>query len=242
MNVRTFRTVDMLTNVFGFFRANLGKLPEDSLAGKTFTAIGEALTVMSGQVASKVASDTRARVHTVARAAAREALRSQLVTMSQTAQGMEIDVLGISKQFKAPDFPRRDKALIQAGRDFAASALPLRDKFIEHHLPPAFLDNLSGTVENLDRLIREQAGNKADGAKAADGFQKSLDEALTYLQRLDSIVPNALRDDPALAAWNVARHVVRSAGSKAEDNSQKPEASKPPAAPAGSGAASSAHA
>src|SRR5690242_7510408 len=132
MTVKTQSTVDMLTNVVDF---GAQEFSPDSAAGKAFTAIGSALSNMSKQSTRQAELLGQARVATSGRVAAREAFRGQLDAISRAAQAVAVDIVGVDRKFRTPDFPRRDKGMIQAGETFAKAAAPLKEKFIENHLP-----------------------------------------------------------------------------------------------------------
>src|SRR5205085_5394180 len=118
-----------------------------------------------------------------------------------------------------------DQALLNAARTFHADAEPLKAQFIEHDTPADFLDTLDGLISEFEQLL--VAGHQSATAHiaASAAIDTQIERGMTAARRLDAIVRNKFRDDPAvLAAWESARHIER-VGRKAP---KKPADSPPP--------------
>jgi hypothetical protein len=255
MNVsRTYRVLDMLRSVFEFGRANADKFPQDSFGGQAFAALGEGVGKLTAQRTQLNVAQRHALASTNGREAAREALAQQLEAISLASIGISIDVPGMDRKFTLPDHPYRDKALIQTGAEFLQAAAPLKEHFVGHQLPADFLESLRAAVEGLDKAVAEKKRVKESRSEATLEFDNLMDTALTNLQRLDAIVPNVLRNDSRIGAWQVARRVAREArsrktgakkpeeanGSKAVEEKPEPEQEPASAAPDGQPSASGA--
>ena len=105
----------------------------------------------------------------------------------------------------------------------------LKKDFIRHGLAP---DEVSTSVEDLERAILDYTNGKAMRLSAIREFGKTLDEANEHLQRLDALVANTLSDNPTpMASWNIARSVNRPVGRKAAPKASDPPAATPPVPP-----------
>ena len=134
-----------------------------------------------------------------------------------------------------------DQALINAGHHFAAAAVPLKEQFIFQGRPPDFIEDLKAAVAELEAAISSQVDAKASRKAAIQEFDKTLEEALNLLKRLDALVANTMTENPTvMAAWNLARHVervpVRSAKSAPEPETVPKAPSVPEVPSAGSAA------
>src|SRR5262249_43908602 len=107
---------------------------------------------------------------------------------------------------------------------------PLKNNFVEHGLK---LEDLNAAVQNLESAIRAYAEGKAIRSGAIREFDKTLEEAEGYLQRLDVLVANTLQGNAAvMASWELARRVERAGSGKR--NSSHPKPQPPPVTPASS--------
>lgn len=225
MTKGTFQIIEMLGRVVAFGQAREDKFPKKSLAGYTLAAI-EASIAKAYEFAAR--QDQRGmRLRTNERKTARDALVAQLEAIHETSVAVGIDQPGTDVFFRMPGYPRRDRALIQAGEAFARHAEPLKQAFVDHSLPEGFIGRLNEAVENLRQAINNQTVARTALSGASTQLSETLNDALTDLQRIDSIVNNTLRDDPgALAEWQVARHVTKARVSKAA--AKKPAPTAPP--------------
>ena len=93
-------------------------------------------------------------------------------------------------------------------------------------MPAAFLDELNADIEAFERATSRQGAGKEVHVVARARIAGALKSGLAAVRRLDAIVRNRLRDDPAaITSWKSARHIER--------------APKPAALPAQSAATSS---
>ena len=107
MNRQTYRVLDMLASVSAFGGANAGEFPTDSLGGQAFAAIRASIEKMIAQSTQVNLTLGQARASTLGREAAREALTQQMDAISRASDGISIDIIGVERKFKMPDFPRR---------------------------------------------------------------------------------------------------------------------------------------
>jgi hypothetical protein len=207
MKLPEIRQYEMLVRVHDFGAAHGDLFPASSLEGKTFAAVGSSVAVLSQEAAAQVSGRAAAREGTSSKAAARETLRDTLDAISRTARALALDTTGLDDKFRVPR-GHSDQRLLNAAHAFAQDAQPLSAAFVAHRLPATFLTDLNADIEEFEQANQHHsAGREAQGAARA-ALEAALAAGLTAVYRLDAIVPNTLRDDPAvLAAWGIARHV-----------------------------------
>ena len=196
--------------------------PASSLEGETFAAVGTAVALLSQEAASQVSGRAAAREGTTSKAAARDALRDTLDAISRTARALALDTTGLDDKCRVPR-GHSDQRLLNGARAFAQDAQPLSAAFVAHKMPATFLTDLNADIKDFEQATQHHsAGREAQGAARA-ALEAALAAGLTAVNRLDAIVPNTLRNDPAtLAAWSIARHV---------EQTPRHRASAPPPAP-----------
>lgn len=205
---RKIYTQQMLARVFDFGETHAELFSKDTIARELLASIGSALTKLSGHASFQVSGDGAVRTSSVSRIEARKALKTKLETIDQTARAMKLE------QFFMPR-RRSDAATIAAGEAFARDAEPLKEQFIKQGLPAGFIEDLNAAVGNLRRAGLDHSSSKGARAAAVAGFDDSLKQALSDLERFDALVINTLRDNPAvMAEWKIARHVGRPPVSK----------------------------
>ena len=233
MTKMEFQIVEMLGRVAAFGEANEDKFPKTSLVWLALAAIRSAIAKTYELAALQ--THRSVRLCTDARKAARDTLTAILEAMHQTSLAVAIDVPQADMFFRLPGFPRRDGEIIEAGKKFATHAGPLKAAFVDHHMPEDFIEKLKEAIENLQQAIDKQRLAINDRTRASAQIADTVAQALTDLQRVESIVKNTLRNDSAaLTAWETARHVAKVRRSK---KAKPDEVKAGDAAPAGEEAA-----
>jgi hypothetical protein len=225
---KDLETQEMLARVVQFGRKHSKLFPKDDLTGSTFATIGEELSKIAEHAAAEDAARAAGRTAGTVRTAAREALRTQLARIVQTAAAISIDAPELAAKFRMPD-PLKDLNLIYTGQSFLEEAEPFKKKFIDHRLPHDFIDKLKIAVQDLQTAILDQADRREDRANAAKEIRETMKRCLTLLQRIDAVVVNTLSDKPAIKAeLEVTRRVIRKAAVRPRKSIQE----KPPQVPA----------
>jgi hypothetical protein len=138
---------------------------------------------------------------------AREALLDRLESMVRTARAIARDTPGFEDRFHIPS-PRSDQALLTAGRLFARDAEVLRDQFLAHAMPETFVADLLEVVETFERAIHDRDAGKGGQTAARASMESALESGTAAVQKLDAMVTNHLRSDPATTAlWRNVRRV-----------------------------------
>jgi hypothetical protein len=226
MNKMEFQIVEMLGRVVAFGEANQDKFLKESLIWPALTAIRSAISKTYELAAVQ---DNRAlRLCTDARQTARDTVTAMLDAIHQTSLAVAIDIPQTDMFFRLPDYPRRDGQIIDTAGKFAEHATPLKAAFLAHNMPEDFLDKLNEATQNLQQGIDKQRLAKNDRTRASAQMSETITQALTDLQRVESIVRNTLQNDSAaLTAWETARHVTKVRKSKAKAKAAKPAVNQP---------------
>jgi hypothetical protein len=210
MNTLEMRRLEMLTRVRDFGATHAANFPQNSLGSEQFGVVAAVVAELSQVAATQSFGVRSVQQATATRAAARLALRERLQAVSRTARAMALDSPGLETSFRMPR-SGSDQALLTAARACVAAARPLADEFIRHELPANFLADLETDIADLERSIGRQNSNRDTHITATATIDSAIERGLSAVQKLDAIVSNKFRDDPAkLAAWESARHTERS--------------------------------
>jgi len=209
MNSLETRRLEMLTRVRDFGVTHAAEFPAASLGGEQFAVVGQVVEELTRLATTQSTGAGAARQGSASRAEARDALREDLQAIARTARAMSLDVTGLENKFRLPR-SGSDQSLLTSARAFAADAAPLKSDFIRHEMPADFLDDLNADIEAFERAVNSQNTGKGAQVTATAAIDAAVERGLNALQRLDAVVRNKFRNDPArLAAWESARHTPR---------------------------------
>ena len=228
MNELENKRYQMLTRVREFGTRHASDFPADSFGGQIFSEVGAVITELAGHATTQSVGRGSAREHTVSKATARAALYEHLLAINVTARALALDTPGLETKFRMPR-SGTDQALITAGRAFAADAVPLAGEFQKHEMPANFIDELNADIAVLEEAINGRARHRDSHVAATASLDATVDRGIKAVQRLNAIVRNKFRDDPAaLAAWESASHVARHSRTGAPPQPAPPQPSTPP--------------
>lgn len=206
MNSVISRTYEMFVRVQSF-AAERAAFPSDSLGGRTAVELGRVVEELTGAATTQTSGLSSVQRATAERMAAREALRESMQAITRTARVMAIDIPGLENKFRLPR-SGSDAALLQTARAFAADALPLKAEFLRYGMPESFIEEFSEDIADLERAMGQQNTGRGAHVSATVTVETAAERGLNAVRKLDAIVRNKFRDDPAtLAAWESARHV-----------------------------------
>jgi len=199
---------EMLSRVADFAARNVSLFPTETAAVELTKDIQTAVEKLAQCKASQVGAIEQLRVSTEQRLAKQEALRNQLEAIHQTAEALKIG------GFSLPEKPVIS-AFFDSARHYSESVGELKPQFIRHGLSSDFIDNLKSAAEDLQRAIDSQVAGRGRRKAAIQEFDKTLEEALTLVQRFEAILSNAMSgNDSVTAAWEVARRIEKPRSSK----------------------------
>ena len=209
MNSTTTRRFEMFVRVRDFGAEREASFPANSLGGEQFAEVRIVCEILNEMAASQSSGVGSAHQATASRTNAREALRDSLQAITRTARAMALNMPGLENKFRLPR-SGSDQALLSTARAFVADATPLKADFIRHELPASFIEDLQAAIADLERAIGGQNTGRDAHVTATASIDATVERGMAAVRRLDAIVRNKFRDDPAtLAAWESARHVER---------------------------------
>jgi hypothetical protein len=221
MNTVITRTCDMFVRVRAFNAERASLFPAGSLGGELFKEVNEVVEQLTATLTTQTSGVSSVQQATSSRTVAREALHASMQAISRTARAMALDAPGLEEKFRLPR-SGSDQALLMAARAFAADALPLKAEFVRHELPATFIEDLLADIADLEHAIGGQNTGRDEHVTATASIETVVERGMNAIRRLDAIVPNKFRDDPAaLAAWQSARHVESSARTRKRSKSAK---------------------
>ncbi len=203
---------EMFMRVSEFGVAKTAQFPAPTLGGRLLADLNVVRAELDAQAARQSSGRSSAKQGTTTRQEAREDLREDLEAISRTARAMSEDVPGLEDKFRRPHVRSSDQALLAAARAIAADAVPFKQTFIDYGLPSDFLEDLSADIAAFETAINAQESGRRGHVTATAAIDEIIERGMKIVRRLDAIVRNTFRDDPAsLAAWLSARHVERAA-------------------------------
>jgi hypothetical protein len=228
MNALEVRRLEMLTRVRDFGAARAASFPQDSLGGEQFAVVDAVVEDLSREAATQSSGVSSVQQATASRNGARETLRESLQAITRTARAMALDTPGLENKFRLPR-SGSDQALLNTARAFAADALPLKAEFIRHELPATFLEDLQTDIADLERAIGSQNTGRGAHVTATASITAAIERGMSAARRLDAVIRNKFRDDPAtLAAWESARHIERAGRGPRRTNGEPATPPTPP--------------
>jgi hypothetical protein len=226
MTRKTYEYIEMLYRVLNFWVTRPNLFPKES-GGLWFAALSESLGKLSEHTKFLEVSRSTVRANVGVRDVARENLRKHLQRISTTAEAIAIGSPGIESKFRIPN-RKREATLIETAGVFAHLAQPLKQDFIQHQMPPDFIDRLKDAAEELNVAVINDAAGKKSRANSEAAAAEELGNCLKLLKRVDAVVENAIGDDvPLMAEWRNTRRVVTRIRSKRETTGAAPNSDHP---------------
>lgn len=229
MNDLETRRYEMFVRVRDFGTTHAASFPATTLGGEQYAVVGAAVEDLTRAAASQSSGVGSAQHATASRSVARAGLHEDLQAITQTARAMALDDPGLENKFRMPR-SGSDSSLLTAARAFALDAVPLKADFIKHELPVTFLADLQTAINDFEHAVGSQNANRETHVSATVSIDSTIERGMNAVRRLDAIVRNKFRDDPAtLAAWESARHVERATRTvrHSKDEGPTPASSKP---------------
>jgi hypothetical protein len=227
MNAVETRRFEMLTRVRDFGAAHAADFPPATLGGEQFALVRAVVEELTRHAAAQASGAGSARQGSASRAVARAALRDELQVITRTARAMALDMPGLETKFRLPR-SGSDQSLLATARAFASDALPLKAEFIRHELPADFLESLNTEIEGFENAVNGQNTGKDTRVAATASIDTALERGMSAAQRLDALVRNKFRNDPAvLAAWVSASHTERTAARTRADKPSSTDTNPP---------------
>lgn len=219
---------EMLLRVRDFGTAHRQQFPDETMGGKAFRAVSDALPRIQAHATTKVLT---AEEGTKAKAAARETMVAQMMAIARTARLMAKRAPGSDAVFHVPD-QGPDTALLTAARAFIREGQKAIDRFVLLGLPKTFVANLQEATDAFEQAVHGRRVGRSGLAAAQAGIKTALAEAMDAVHTLDVVVSNTLENDPVtLAVWKRDRRVNPKTKPAPVARSAKRTQTQQPAAP-----------
>ena len=207
MNSVINRTFEMFVRVANFAEERPDAFAGRTLAGVTAAELKHVIETLTEAATSQTSGLSSVQRATAERMTARETLRESMHAIARTARVMALDTPGLENKFRLPR-SGSDPALLQTARAFAADAAALKDEFLRHEIPATFVEDFKQEIADLERAMGQQNTGRGAHVSATASVESAAERGMNAVRKLDAIVRNKFRDDPAtLAAWESARHV-----------------------------------
>ncbi len=195
--------------------SNTEDFPSDGKAAELAARVAAELATLSTLDVAKATSLSKRQQGSTGRRDVRESLRAQVKAMRETAKVIGLDHPEVKGSFERSSTDNSDRTLIADARAAVQTAPPLKALFIEYGLEADFIEKMTENAASLERYMSLQAegvGARVNATASINQTLKSVDELIA---KLDVIVRNKHRNDPAkLAAWESAHHLERAARTK----------------------------
>lgn len=214
------RHLETFQRVTGFAETHADSFPTNSLGSRLFAEIKSAFDDLNTHAATQVGGLRTRSEGTTTKAGTHADLRDALRAICRTARSIAVEQPGVDSRFRMP--ARDEQSLLSGARAIATAAESLKAKFIEYGMPADFLEDLETKIESfVEATERQNAGEEAR-VSATASIDDAIERGRSALRRLDAIVRNTFRDDPAaLAAWESAKHVERARTKAAQKKTEE---------------------
>lgn len=197
--------------------------PADSKGSTLAARLKELLAEVAALDLARAANANKRRQGTEGREVARTTLRRMVKSVWETYKSIAGDRPDIRGLFESPSKLKNDHALVTAARAYADAAAPLAGLFAEYGLTAAFFNDLRAQADSLETYISLQNAGVGAGVDTTAAVEETLREMDEVIERLDTVVSNKYRDDPAkLAAWKSASRVERAPRKSKDDATTTP--------------------
>lgn len=184
--------------------------PPRTLGATLFADLGVIVAELNSLAAKQASSTNSIKQGTTTKGVARENLNEDLEAISRTARAAGEVLPGLEDKFRLPRGKANDQELLAAARAALADAPAWQATFIEYGLPADFLEDLNADIAAFQAASDAQAASRSQRITATAAIDDLIERGMKIVRRLDAIVRNTFRNDPAkLAAWESARHVER---------------------------------
>jgi hypothetical protein len=215
VNEKQRRLSERGSRVGAFLSANAADFPAGSKGGELAAGLKAELSNLSTLDVVKATGASARQQSSLGRRDFRESLRALVASVCDTADAIALDHAEVKGLFPRTLPNRSDSTLFAVARSFATTAAPLKSLFVEYDMPADFIDSLKADADGLERQMTLQSETTGARVGANASISETLRRADELVDKLDVIVSNKYRNDPAkLAAWESARRLERAPRTK----------------------------
>lgn len=223
MNAKQRRYAERAQRSVLYMEAEAEAFPDGNKAATTTASIKDELNKLNEFEVARQTGGGKRQQGTAGRRSLRGKLRELTQSTSNTAETIALDRPDLKGIFSLAGVGRSDQILIATARAFADAAAPVVGLFVEYGMKATLVNDLRSLADSLDHYMELQT----DGLRARGGSNLAVEATLQrinlHIERLDTIVRNTFRDDPAkLAAWERAIRI------ESAPHAKDPDANTPP--------------
>jgi hypothetical protein len=224
MNDKQRRQFERGSRIDSFMESGTADFPSGSKGGEVHALLKTELANLATLDVAKATSMNTRQQGSAGRRDVRERLRAQIAAVCDTADIISLDHPEVKGRFPRTRTDRSDQTLIAVARSFATAATPLKALFIEYNLSADFIERMNADADSLEQHISRQTEGMGARVTTNASIEETLGRADELIDRLDIIVRNKYRNEPAkLAAWESARRLERAPKTKREGVSSPPK-------------------
>lgn len=222
LNDKQRRIIERGARVSAFGTANAADFPANGRGGELFSKLSAELANLDTLEVVKATSVSTRQQGSAGRRDLRESLRAQVAAVSDTARVIATEHAELKGKFQYSRTDRGDRSLIAVAHSFAEAAPPFKTLFVAYELPADFIERMNADASALEQQMVLQTQGVGARVTTNASIDQGLERIDDYVDKLDVIVHNKYREDPAkLAAWESARRLERAARAKRNGGAQK---------------------
>lgn len=223
MNDKQRRRYERGARVDAFMTANAADFPAGSKGAEAAAQLSQELAALSALDVAKAASAGTRRQSSEGRRDLRESLRAQVAAVRETAEAIGLEHPEVRGLFPRTRADHSDQTLVAVARSYAEAATPHKARFVEYEMRADFVERLRADADGLEAQMSRQTEGRGTSVSTNASIEAALGRADELAERLEVIVGNKYRQNPArLAAWESAHRLERAA--RARRNGETPTA------------------
>jgi len=223
MNKNQEHVYEMFCNVRRFVQRKSELFPPGSNSAAVAIKLDKVIRDLEEDIAIQRLHTANSQKHTLVKSDASEALRAQLVLITDIARLLKRNIPDIMDRFKLPR-SESDAVLLHAARSFAEQVEPLKDTFLKYEMPSDFVEDLYTRIRRIEQLLADRNAAKSVVKRSTSNISSGIKQGLFVAAELDVIMTILLRnDDLAMREWRISRHVrkfPRKKGAAAQQEGQ----------------------
>lgn len=223
MNDKQRRRYERGSRVDAFMTSNAADFPAGGKGAEAAARLKTELAALAALDVAKAASAGTRQQTSAGRRDLRESLRAQLAAVCDTAEVIGREHPEVRGRFSRTRPDNSDQTLLAVARSSAEAAAPLKALFVEYELPADFVERMKADADRLEGQMNRQAEGSGTRVNTNASIEDSLGRVDETVERLDVLVRNKYRTDPAkLAAWESAGRLERATRAKRNGDTPPP--------------------
>jgi hypothetical protein len=210
MNNMHLRNSERVQRVITSIDSQPEDYPEESKAASLSSQLKQEQIKLVELDVVRSSSMNKRRQATAARHSAHRLLLALVRRVISTADVAALDRADMKDMFGRPQRNAGSQTLVADARSIAEKAVTLVGLFTENSLPATFVNDLRSYADSLEHAMQMQTEAVSETIRTNREIAEIIRRMNGLIERLDVIVRNKHRDNPAkLAAWESARRLER---------------------------------